>query len=89
LGHALIVYVSGRMFPAGSAMSGVMTMAGLFAGSTTGIAGLLRSTSRMISDGSALTASTRRSTTVVGSAKFVHAAAEAASATPTSNLQDR
>src|SRR5262245_63245884 len=41
LGQAVIVYVTGRMFPDGSAISGVISMAGLLAGSGNGILGLI------------------------------------------------
>src|SRR3954463_6383462 len=39
LGQALIVYVTGRPYPAGSAISGVTVSAGLLPGATIGFAG--------------------------------------------------
>ena len=84
-GQARIVYVRSRPPPCGSATSGVTISGRLLAGSTVGLRGSVRSTLSTISDGSTCTASARRSITVVGSSKFVHApatmrAARAASA---------
>ena len=74
VGHALIEYVTSRPFPLGSAISGVTFDRRVV------VRRRLRRVARIgvedaISHGSTFTASMRRSTTVVGFGKSVHAAA--------------